>query len=127
VLGVPDAVAEGAVTLVSFTVPIKASTTLNTRAHWAEKARRAKAERAAVAYRWPRLDIEPVVTVTLTRIGPRELDGDNLTSALKGIRDGVAAKLRLDDACRLVAWCYRQERGEPAVRVELDVPMRREP
>lgn len=61
-------------------------------------------------------------TVTLTRIAPRDLDGDNLQSSLKAIRDGVADFLKVDDRDSRVTWAYAQERGAPkfyGVRVEI--------
>jgi hypothetical protein len=51
-------------------------------------------------------------TVTLTRIAPRELDtGDNLPSALKHCRDGIADWLGIDDRDPRVTWVYGQRRG----------------
>lgn len=111
-------------TRVSFTVPIRTGQGLNARLHWASKARKVKHERDAVAYRWPRIDLAPVITITLTRFSPGEMDGDNLQGSLKGIRDGVAAKLRLDDACRLVEWKYAQAKGAAGVLVEMELPTR---
>jgi hypothetical protein len=68
------------------------------------------------AWRWP-------VTVTLTRVAPRQLDAeDNLTAALKAVRDEVAAQLGVDDRDARVTWRYGQERGgarEHAVRIEV--------
>jgi hypothetical protein len=62
------------------------------------------------------------VAITLTRIAPGVLDTDNLASALKAVRDGVADALRVDDGSSRVAWRYAQERGKPrqyAVRVAI--------
>lgn len=103
-----------------FTVPICTRGGLNARENHFERARRVKAERNAISYRFPVFEFEPAVHVHLVRLGPRELDSDNLPGALKGVRDAIAAKLRLDDACRLIDWSYSQERGEPGVRVELE-------
>ena len=102
---------------LEFEVPLRTESKANQRAHWAERARQAKAERLAARTRFPRRDMVPLVAVTLTRVGPRDLDDDNLAGALKNIRDGVADALRLDDASPLGAWRYRQERGAYAVRV----------
>lgn len=52
-------------------------------------------------------------SVVLRRIAPGHgLDKDNLQGALKGVRDQVAAWLRIDDASDLVTWLYRQEARE---------------
>lgn len=109
--------------LYVFTVPIKTVNPLNgSHRHWTVDASRRKATHRAVALRFPPIDLATVITVTLTRISPGELDDDAVPPSLKTVRDAVAAKLRLDDACRLVAWVYRQERGEASVRVEMDLP-----
>ena len=57
-----------------------------------------------------RQTIRPSVLVTLTRVGPRPLDDDNLSASLKAVRDGVAKCLRIDDATALVEWRYLQYR-----------------
>jgi fatty acid-binding protein DegV len=51
-------------------------------------------------------------TVTMTRVAPSEgLDDDNLRSALKAVRDQIAAWLGVDDRDPLVRWAYDQKRG----------------
>jgi hypothetical protein len=60
--------------------------------------------------------------ITLTRIAPRALDDDNLCSAFKAIRDGIADAFHTDDRKGRLEWKYTQERGKPkeyAVRVEI--------
>lgn len=100
----------------------------NLREHWAAKARRtghhrragfalarsatSEAERAAL--------LAAGCVVTLTRQAPRALDDDNLASAFKAIRDGVAAALGVDDRDPRVRWAYEQARGPAAVRVRLE-------
>jgi hypothetical protein len=60
--------------------------------------------------------------VTLTRRAPRKLDEvDNISAALKPIRDGIAEAIGINDGSPAVAWRYGQERclyGSQAVRVE---------
>ncbi|MEK9722414.1 MAG: hypothetical protein VW405_02865 [Rhodospirillaceae bacterium] len=109
---------------LSFTAPIRLVSEANTREHWAKKAKRAKAQRAAALMAMRAAGsakIEPPYVVVLTRIAPRVLDDDNLARAFKAVRDGVAEALRVDDGdTRQIRWAYRQERGEPkehAVRV----------
>lgn len=95
---------------LEFEVPIKASTSQNARMHWAQLARVRKSEKAAVAYRFHPRGMKPFLIITLTRIAPSAMDDDNLAGVLKGIRDGVAARLGIDDGSPLVRWLYRQER-----------------
>lgn len=108
----------------------------NKRGHWAKGARRASEQRGiarlALAPRVHRtramLALECSVcgeqlAVTLTRVAPRELDGDNLQRALKAVRDGIADALGIDDRDKRIAWRYGQQRGAPlqyAVRVVLE-------
>ena len=109
-------------------VPVKATFTLNSREHWAQRARKRKAERTAVQLAWfatVRIHhawevIGAACVITLTRIGPRKLDGDNVQGALKAIRDEVAAQLGVDDGDDRLTWHYAQERGEYAVRVVIE-------
>lgn len=107
-------------TIASFIVPIRTPSTANLREHWTERGRRNRRQKDAARLLCPRWDPNrPLLVITLTRIGPRELDTDNLASALKAVRDGIAARLAVDDATPLIRWDYRQEKGEPAVRVEV--------
>lgn len=59
------------------------------------------------------------IVVTLTRIGARPLDTDNLAYAFKSIRDGVADAFGIRDDDKRIAWEYAQEKGSPAVRIEI--------
>lgn len=112
---------------LGFTIPIQLVSEANTREHWAKKARRARAQRAAAlmavrAHANGRKLTAPFV-VTLTRISPRGLDDDNLARAFKAVRDGVAEALNVDDGDeRRIRWAYRQERGiakQHAVMVQI--------
>ena len=110
-------------------LPMKIVSAANKREHWSAKAKRVKAERAAVtpavrsalgvmaalrtAVGSPqRISYLPAV-VTLTRIAPRPLDDDNNVSGMKAIRDGVADALGIDDADPRVTWRYAQAKGKP--------------
>lgn len=103
--------------MIEFTIPGSAPSTPNLREHWAAKAKRVKSQRAAVSRVMPTWNSGPLLIIRLTRVGPRTLDTDNLAAALKGHRDAVAARLRVDDASPLVRWEYHQAKGEPAVAV----------
>jgi hypothetical protein len=65
--------------------------------------------------RWP-------VVVELIRLSAGTLDDDNLVTALKSVRDGVADWLCVDDGSDHVDWWYGQEkvkRGTWGVRVSV--------
>lgn len=96
--------------LIAAVVPI-ATRSPNKREHWGARARRVRTERAAVfgALRGLDAPLALPLVVTLTRIGARRLDGDNLQGALKGVRDGVAGFLGVDDADPRITWRYAQE------------------
>lgn len=111
--------------------------TANLREHW-----RARAPRTQTHRRLGRVMLAPKfalhavalraalagdgITVRITRVAPRALDSDNLASACKALRDGIADALRAfgvrDDRDARVRWEYAQGRGAPrqrAVRVEV--------
>jgi hypothetical protein len=104
---------------VTFDIPIRTVSALNLREHWRKRAKRVKSERQA-AYLITPYGVRLPCTVKLTRIAPRALDGDNWQAGAKGIRDGIADKLGVDDRDPRVTWEYGQERGKPyAVRVTI--------
>jgi hypothetical protein len=53
------------------------------------------------------------LTITMTRIAPRGLDGDNLQAAFKAVRDGVADWMKTEDNDPLLLWRYEQRQGRP--------------
>jgi len=111
---------------IKTTAPIATVSEANKRCHWSVRARRVKSHRRDAFYvlkQYEALRPDPPVVVTLTRISPRGLDDDNLRSALKGTRDGVADWLGIDDGSDQITWKYGQERGRPkeqAVRIEIE-------
>ena len=100
------------------TLPLKLVSVANRREHWSVRARRARAHRQA-AIVVPRPDFAPPYTVTITRIGPRRLDDDNLASAAKALRDGIADRLGMDDGDSRISWRYRQDHGDYGAVVEI--------
>lgn len=108
-------------------IPMVLPSNANLREHWAQKAKRNRDQRGVV-----KLTCTPTfmsngvalpVCVRLTRIAPRQLDGDNLVSCFKAVRDGVADALGVDDRDARVRWSYNQERGQPkqhALRIEVE-------
>lgn len=102
--------------------PLRVSSLPNKRWHWAKRARHAKSQRkAAMLIPLDKLPGLPCV-VTLTRVAPRLLDGDNLQAGFKALRDGIADRLGVTDADPRVTWEYQQEKGKPkqyGARVEI--------
>lgn len=105
---------------VAVELPVKTVSEMNARGHWSARAKRMKTARRAAFALCPATDLP--VTVRLVRLSAGTLDDDNLRSALKGVRDGVADRLGVPDNDPRVRWEYGQEkckRGAYAVRVEL--------
>lgn len=102
-------------------VEIRTVPGLNAREHWRTRARRVKAERAATAWMLkPATRPQLPCTVLLTRVAPSAgVDDDNLSGALKAVRDQVAEWLGVDDKrSDLVRYVYAQRRGPWAVEIE---------
>ena len=102
-------------------VDIRTVPGMNVREHWRARARRVKAERAAVAWMLagkPKPSVPCIVT--LTRVAPSNgLDDDNLAGALKGVRDQVAEWLGVDDKrSDLVRYVSAQRRGPWGVEIQ---------
>jgi len=111
--------------MISFSLPIRTVSEANSREHWSAKAKRARGQRlmARVETISRRVALHCVsfpLTITLTRIGKRMLDSDNLSRSFKAIRDGVADGLDIDDGDERLVWIYGQEIGkEYGVRIEV--------
>lgn len=61
--------------------------------------------------------------VTITRLGPHELDDDNLASSAKYVRDQIAASVGVDDGNKDYTWRYEQ-RVEKEYGVEVEITTR---
>ena len=59
--------------------------------------------------------LPPPCVITITRIGPRKLDSDNLAGSAKHVRDGVADWLGIDDGDERLTWEYAQRSGGAGV------------
>lgn len=92
-------------------LPIRTVSEINRREHWAVKAKRTKTHRSTAFHLTPAHPLPCVVT--LTRIAPRALDDDNLRSALKAARDGIADRFFISDRDPRVSWRYAQRKGAP--------------
>lgn len=98
--------------MMHFTIPIKTVSGMNVREHWAVRAKRVKTERSVsflCTKRTP-IGVPLPVIVTLCRVSPGVLDDDNLRSALKGVRDGIADAYEVADNDPRIRWCYKQEK-----------------
>lgn len=81
------------------TIPIRLPSISNQRLHWAAKYRLLKSHKEAAYIVLPKsaASMTPPYRITLTRVGPRLLDRDNLVAAFKGVIDGIASRLGLND------------------------------
>ena len=98
----------------------------NSRGHTRAKAKRVASQRSAITATLRVMGgaVVPLpCRVGITRLAPRTLDDDNLASACKAVRDGVAEWLGIDDRDPRVEWSVAQEKGPYGVRVEV-VPVR---
>lgn len=104
------------------TIPIKTVSEANARDHWATRAKRTRTIRTtcALACGAPLAKYREGLAkghvqrlhVRIVRVAPRELDGDNLQSATKGARDGIADALDLQsDRDPRVTWHYHQRKS----------------
>jgi hypothetical protein len=104
--------------VIEVEVPVRLVSLLNTREHWAQRAKRASMQRGlARNYAVQKLKASPLwdqvangcaLTVTIIRIAPRELDDDNLAGSAKHVRDGIADALGIDDGDKRIQWRYEQ-------------------
>jgi len=94
-----------------YEIPVKIESEANQREHWAVKAKRAKLQRN-MACALTKFHPLPV-TVTLTRVGVRLLDDDNLAGGFKAVRDGIADRLGVPDNDPRITWRYEQRKGNP--------------
>lgn len=126
--------------MITAILPIRLVSVANLREHWSKKAKRTAEHRAIaslalrrethkcwvhgpgiVPFKTSQLDLKKIV-VSLTRVAPRSLDTDNLASACKGLRDGIADALTAADNHPNIRWEYSQQKGRPkeyAVLVEI--------
>ena len=113
--------------MISLLLAIRTESEANLREHWAQKAKRARTQRAIVKTMLrplkPKIVDPGGYSVVLTRIAPRPLDDDNLARSFKAIRDGIAEAIGMDDNVKSkLKWGYAQERGpskQYAVRIQI--------
>lgn len=101
-------------------VPIRLPSLANARLSWRRVATLKKKQREAVATCLIGVAVPvPPLTITITRVGPKHMDDDNLASACKYVRDAIAAKIGVDDGSPLYTWLYQQRIGQYGVDVEI--------
>ena len=97
-------------------LPVRIVSVLNLREHWRKRAARARVQRDTARMVLMRACLQPPtgdMTIALTRIAPRRLDGDNCQSGFKAVRDGIADWLGIDDGDKRLTWAYAQRTGKP--------------
>ena len=110
---------------VTFEIPVKLVSEMNSRDHWAKRHRRFKAQgkwvlASLIGKNHPTSERIAIVLTRLKAPRQRNFDGDNLQASFKAIRDAIAAWLDIDDGSDRLHWEYRQDKGEKAgVRVEI--------
>lgn len=88
----------------------------NQRCHWTVRANRFASQKATLlvaltSVGWAKSPPFDRAEVTLTRLGGRGLDSDNLAGSFKAVRDALADWLGVDDGSDRVAWHYGQRPG----------------
>ena len=103
--------------IITFEVPIRIESEANQRVHWSKRWRRFRDQRIILRNGWNRatnhagkLNASSYV-VTLTRIGHKLLDDDNLAGGLKGVQDEIAKILGIDDGDARIKWVRKQRKG----------------
>jgi hypothetical protein len=106
--------------VIRFELAMRVISESNCREHWRAKSKRTKGQRHYAKMtllailnmgQWQATQF-PII-VTLTRIGKRMLDDDNLAGAFKATRDGIADALQVNDGdTAKVQWKYAQTIGK---------------
>lgn len=103
---------------IEICMPLKTVSEANTWDTWRPRHARQKAQKAMVyMYLVRSRDLIETIPrpykITLTRIGKRILDDDNLQSSFKSARDQIADFLGVNDGDRkAVHWAYKQQVGK---------------
>ncbi len=114
--------------MVTLTIPMRLESCAgNLREHWSVRHRRVAGQGRDVfvhllkAARSGDMSRKVPKTVTLTRVGKRLLDQDNLAGSLKGVIDAVARFFGVDDGPKgPIAWKYDQRLGDWEVEITLE-------
>lgn len=108
---------------VEFVIPnLRLVNIANARMHWAQRAKLAASHRSIGRGSVMRHEdawkakFQDGLTITITRLGQRNMDSDGLAISAKGLRDGIADGLGIDDGDRRITWVYQQERAPKPMR-----------
>src|SRR5208283_881557 len=112
----------------TYLIPIKTISEANCSEPWPKKHKRHRRQRNFIRLYVPTMPLGPseMVSVTLTRLSPKQLDSDNLVISLKWIRDAVADRLVPGlkpghaDSDPRITWHYAQ-RKHPKYAVEISI------
>lgn len=122
-----------AAVLLRLTLPIQleseANLTTASRGGRMARAARTKRQRGLTKLLLTNTGLDPStwagpLTVTLTRIAPRQLDSDNATISAKHVRDQAAEWLGVNDRDPRVTWVVAQRYGGP-MRYDVELEIRR--
>jgi len=110
---------------MKYYIPLNLPSLANMRAHWRRIAKLKQDQKLATSLcmrnaitRGATLPPLPLI-ITITRIGKRKMDDDNLAAACKYVRDQIAAIIGTDDGSPLYTWQYQQRIGKYGVDVEI--------
>ena len=108
--------------MLKVTIPLRLQSLANVRMHWRAMDRLKKSQKTIVGIYMLGKSLPPLpVVVTMTRVGVRPLDSDNLTSACKYVRDSIAKLYGVDDGSDLYEWRCEQRIGKDyAVEIAIE-------
>jgi len=115
------------ITELTFTAPVHLISEANSREHWSARGQRKVRQQLdthlAFLAALKRRRVQLPCIVTLTRIGARQLDPDNLANAFKAVQDVIAKTLGVDDGdASKVQWVYRQRaNGKRDYSLEVEI------
>lgn len=115
---------------LDMTLPIRLYSITNIRA-WKVNNRHSKEQRAQIAawlHGWAGLLASALpLSITITRIAPRDLDNDNLQASAKHVRDAIARIIGLDDRDPRITWeTVLQERRPKTYAIRIQITHRKE-
>lgn len=112
--------------MITFTIPIRVISEANQREHWGARYERKQvqqeATRVCLIQAMHKRKIVFPCAVTLTRIGAKPLDTDNLAGSFKHVQDAIAGYFQINDGNPTIKYEYAQEpngKRDYSVRVEI--------
>ncbi len=106
---------------MKLSIPFKLQSLANARMHWRQLAKVKRYQKDVIAANLVGKVLPPLpATITLTRIGKRKMDDDNLAYSFKQVRDQIARTYGVDDGSDLYSWRYAQRLGQ-AYAIEIEI------